>query len=199
MSRITINRVLLAFIGLVLLALGVAVLIGSLDLQRHWDFHLPSSWPFSGSKDVLLTRHDRRLYRHRDWWWPVVIAGLAVIFLVSLWWLLAQFRTRRMRQLRIDSGDGQGALISGRALENVLAAEAEAYEGVEWAGAVLVALHGQPQARLVLGLAPHATPVELVTGLDAEVLAHARTSAGLGELPTEARLRAVRHRASRVT
>jgi hypothetical protein len=35
-------------------------------------------------------------------------------------------------------------------------------------------------------------------GLDADVLAHARDSAGLDELPTEARLRAVRHRARRV-
>lgn len=198
MRRITINRVLLAFIGLVLFALGVAVLIGSLNLQRHWDFTLPSSWPFSGPKDVLLSAHDRTRYRHRDWWWPVVIAALAVIFLVSLWWLLGQFRTRRMRQLRIDSGDGQGALIRGRAVENVLITESEAYDGVEWAGAALVPLHGQPQARLVLGLAPHATPVELVAGLDAEVLAHARGSMGLGELPAEARLRAVRHGASRV-
>jgi hypothetical protein len=198
MRRITVNRVLLAFIGLVLLALGLAVLIGSLDLQRHWDFTLPSSWPFSGPKDVLLSTHDRTRYHKRDWWWPVIIAALAVIFLVALWWLLGQFRTRRMRQLRIDSGDGQGALIRGRALERVLTGESEAYEGVEWAGAVLVARHGQPQARLVLGLAPHATPVELLAGLDAEVLAHARASAGLDELPTEARLRAVRHRASRV-
>ncbi|MDX6354379.1 MAG: hypothetical protein QOF98_1282, partial [Streptomyces sp.] len=54
-------------------------------------------------------------------------------------------------------------------------------------------------ARLVLGLAPHATPKEVVEGLDSEVLARARTSAGLAELPAEARLRAVRHRASRVS
>ncbi|WP_329138594.1 alkaline shock response membrane anchor protein AmaP [Streptomyces sp. NBC_01476] len=199
MRRTTVNRILLALIGLVLLALGVAVLIGSLDLQRHWDFTLPSSWPFDGPKDVLLSDHDRTRYRSDDWWWPVVIAALAVIFVIGLWWLLAQARTRRLRQLRIDSGDGQGALVRGRALESVLSAESEAYEGVEWAGAALVARHGTPQARLVLGLAPHATPVDVVAGLDAAVLAHARSSARLDELPTEARLRAVRHRARRVS
>jgi hypothetical protein len=197
--RTRVNRTLLALTGLVLLALGLSVLIGSLDLQRHWDFTLPSSWPFTGPKDVLLTARDRTRYRSHDWWWPAVIGGLAVVLLVALWWLLAQARTRRMRQLRIDSGDGQGALIRGRALEGVLTTESEAYEGVEWAGAELVSRHGGPNARLVLGLAPQAVPGEVVAGLDAEVLAHARASAGLDELPAEARLRAVRHRARRVS
>lgn len=196
--RTTINRILLGLTGLVLLALGLAVLIGSLDLQRRWDFTLPSSWPFQGPKDVLLSAHDRTRYRSRGWWWPTVIAALGVLFLGALWWLLAQVRTRRLRQLRIDSGDGQGALVRGRAVENVLAAECEAYDGVEWAGGTLIRKRRVPQARLVLGLAPHATPVEVVNGLDADVLERARSSAGLEALPAEARLRVVRHRASRV-
>ncbi|MEE4541410.1 alkaline shock response membrane anchor protein AmaP [Streptomyces sp. V4-01] len=197
--RTTVNRVLLALIGLVLLALGVSVLIGSLDLQRHWGFTMPSSWPFSGPKDVLLSAHDRTRYRHDDWWWPVVIAALGVLFVAALWWLLAQARTRRLRQVVVDSGDGQGALLRGRALESVLTSESEAYEGVGWAGAALVGRRGVPRARLVLGLAPHATPADVVTALDSSVLERARTSAGFAALPAEARLRAVRHRARRVT
>jgi hypothetical protein len=197
--RTTVNRVLLGLTGLVLLALGLSVLVGSLNLQHRWDFTMPSPWPFTGPKDVLLTAHDRTRYRSHDWWWPAVIAGLGVVFVAALWWLLAQARTRRLRQLRIDSGDGQGALVRGRALESVLTVESEAYEGVEWASATLTGRRGTPHARLVLGLAPHATPKEVVEGLDTEVLARARSSAGLAELPAEARLRAVRHRASRVS
>lgn len=197
--RTTVNRVLLGLTGLLLLALGLSVLIGGLDLQRHWDVTLPSSWPFDGPKDVLLTDHDRTRFRAHGWWWPVVIAALGVLFVAALWWLLAQARTRRLRQLRVDSGDAQGALVRGRAVEHVLSAESEAYEGVEWAGASLVGRRGGPQARLVLGLAPHATPVDVVAALDASVLERARTSAGLAELPAEARLRAVRHRARRVS
>lgn len=196
--RTTVNRVLLALIGVVLLALGLAVLVGSLDLQRRWHFTMPSAWPFTGPKDVLLTEQDRTRYRSHDWWWPAVIGALGVLFVGALWWLLAQARTRRLRQIRVDSGDGEGALLRGRAVESVLAAESRAYEGVEWAGAALVGKRGHPQARLVLGLAPHATPVDVVTGLDTDVLARARASAGLAELPAEARLRAVRHRARRV-
>jgi hypothetical protein len=197
--RTALNRVLLGLIGLVLLVVGLSVLVGSLDLQRHWNFTVPGWWPFTGPKDVLLTAHDRTRYRSDGWWWPVVIAVLAVLLLIALWWLLAQVRTRRLRQLRIDSGDGQGALVRGRAVEHVLAAESEAYDGVEWAGARLVSRRGTPQAHLVLGLEPYATPREVVDGLDADVLEQARASAGLAELPAEARLRAVRHRARRVS
>src|SRR4051794_32580091 len=114
--RTTLNRVLLGLIGLILLVGGLSVLVGSLDLQRHWDFTGPDWWPFTGPKDVLLTDHDRTRHRSDDWWWPVVIAVLAVLMLASLWWLLAQARARRLRQIRIDSGDGQGALLRGRAL-----------------------------------------------------------------------------------
>jgi hypothetical protein len=119
--------------------------------------------------------------------------------LAALWWLLAQARTRRLRQIRVADSDGQVAVLRGRALENMLAADSEGYDGVEWAGAALAGKRDAPQARLVLGLAPHATPDEVATGLDAAVLQRARTSVGLDALPAEARLRAVKHRAARVT
>jgi hypothetical protein len=197
--RTALNRVLLGLTGLVLLALGLSVLVGSLDLQRHWGFTMPDQWPFTGPDDVLLTERSRTRHRSAGWWWPVVFAVLGVLFLAALWWLLAQARTRRRRQIRVDSGDGQGALLRGRALESVLTSEAEACEGVEWAGSALVGKRGAPEARMVLGLAAHATPGEVVHALDTSVLERARASAGLTALPAEARLRAVRHRARRVS
>ncbi|MET9217692.1 alkaline shock response membrane anchor protein AmaP [Streptomyces sp. NPDC003300] len=197
--RTVLNRILLALTGLVLLVVGLSVLLGGLDLQRRWNFTMPHWWPFTGPKDVLLTAHDRTRYRSDGWWWPVVIAVLGVLVLAALWWLLAQARTRRLRQLRVDSGDGQGALLRGRAVENVLTSETEAYDGVEWARAALRGKRGAPVARIVLGLAADATPDEVVAGLDSAVLHRARTSAGLDKLPAEARLRAVRHRAARVS
>ncbi|BBA96555.1 putative membrane protein [Actinacidiphila reveromycinica] len=197
--RTTLNRVMLGLLGLILLVVGLSVLVGSLDLQKHWNFTMPHWWPWTGPKDVLLSAHDRTRYRSDGWWWPVVIAALAVLLLIGLWWLFAQARGRRVRQIRVDSGDGQGALLRGRAVEDVLRSEAEAYDGVAWSGARLVGKRGNPSARLVLGLEPFANPREVVAGLDSSVLARARGSAGLDELPAEARLRAVRHRARRVS
>jgi hypothetical protein len=193
-----LNRTLLALTGLVLLAAGLAVLVGGLDLQRRWGFTMPDQWPFDGPNDVLLSDSERTRFRSEDWWWPAVIAALVVIFLGALWWLLAQLRSHRLRQVFVDSGDGAGAVLRGRALEDVLSAEAKALDGVERAQAALTGRRDAPQACLVLALAPHAEPGRAVAGLHSVVLESARISAGLAALPAEARLRAVSHRAARV-
>ncbi|MBB5933698.1 alkaline shock response membrane anchor protein AmaP [Streptomyces zagrosensis] len=194
-----VNRVLMALAGVLLLALGAAVLIGGLDLQRRWSFSLPGSWPFDGPDDVLLTHGDRRRWRDENWWWPVVIAALALTVLLALWWLLAQLRRRRLSEVLVDSGEGEGALLRGRALEGVLSAEAEAMEGVERAHVTLRGRRTAPEARVRLALAAHAQPAQTLATLRAEALEHARASAGLEQLPAEVRLRAVRHRAERVS
>ncbi|MEV0265555.1 alkaline shock response membrane anchor protein AmaP [Streptomyces sp. NPDC050617] len=195
----TVNRVLIGLVGLVLVALGAAVLIGGLDLPRRWGFWLPSAWPWSGPHDVLLSDADRTKWRSDGWWWPVVIAVLAVLVLLCLWWLLAQLRRRRLRELLVDSGDGEGARLRGRALEDALAAEAEDLDGVDRAHVTLRGRRTAPHARVGLVLEAHAEPAVALDRLRTEALEHARASAGLDRLPAEVRLRAVRHRARRVT
>ncbi len=194
----TVNRVLLGLAGLMLLALGLAVLAGGADLQHRWGYDLGSGWPWNGPQDVLLTDARRTAFRAEGWWWPTLIAGLAVLLLLMLWWLLAQLRRRRLGALLVDSGDGEGALLRGRALENVLAAEAEQVDGVERVRVRLEGRRTAPRARVTLSLAPHADPGPAVDQFRTEALEHARASAGLDSLPAQVRLRAVRHRAERV-
>ena len=120
--------------------------------------------------------------------------------LLALWWLLAQLRRARLAEVLVDSGDGEGALLRGRALEAVLAGEAESLDGVSRAQ---VAPGGPPdRARGAGGAAPGAACLSRPgrwPGWTGEALAHARDSAGLAELPAEVRLRAVKHRARRVS
>lgn len=193
-----VNRVLVGAAGVVLVGLGAAVLVGALDLQRRWGVTLPSAWPFDGPRDVLLSRAARTKWRDEGWWWPAVIAGLGVVVLLALWWLLAQVRRRRLRELVVDCGDGEEAVLRGRALEEAVCAEAEAQEGVERALVALLGRRTAPEARVGLTLAPHASPAVALSRLDGEALEHARVSAGVGRLPVEVRVRAVRHRAERV-
>src|SRR5688572_15653150 len=101
-----VNRVLTALTGLVLLALGLAVLFGGLDLPHRWGFSMPSGWPWTHSGDVLLSDQNRTKWRDEGWWWPVVIAVLAVLVVLTLWWLLAQLRRHRLREVLVDSHDG---------------------------------------------------------------------------------------------
>ncbi|MFF8602868.1 alkaline shock response membrane anchor protein AmaP [Streptomyces sp. NPDC015232] len=187
-----VNRIVLALAGLLLVVGGGAVLAAALDLS------VPSWWPWSGPDDVLLTRSQRQHWRAEGWWWPVVIAVLGVLVLLGLWWLIAQFRRARLREVLVDSGDGEEAVLRGRALETVLAADATAQEGVARAKVALTGRRTAPRTRMALLLEPHASPAETLTALSGEALAHARSATGLPALPTEARLRAVRHRARRV-
>lgn len=189
----TVNRVLLGLAGLVLICVGGAVLAAGLSLS------VPSWWPWYDKGDVLLSQADRDRWRGEGWWWPTVIAVLAVVVVLALWWLLAQLRRARLAEVLVDSGDGEGALLRGRALEGVLAQEAGTLDGVARAQVTLTGRRSSPHARIRLLMEPHAAPDEALGRLTDEALAHARDSAGLAELPAEVRLRAVKHRAERVS
>lgn len=191
--RRTVNRVLLGLAGLVLVCVGGGVLAAATGLS------VPSWWPWSGKNDVLLSEADRTRWRSDGWWWPTVIAVLAVLVVLALWWLLAQLRRARLSEVLVDSGDGEGALLRGRALEGALAAEAGGLDGVARAQVVLTGKRSAPRARIRLLVEPDAAPDEALGRLSDEALAHARDSAGLDRLPAEVRLKAVKHRAERVS
>ncbi|MFE1366176.1 alkaline shock response membrane anchor protein AmaP [Streptomyces anulatus] len=191
--RSTVNRVLLALAGLVLVVVGGAVLAAGLGAS------VPSWWPWDGKTDVLLSVADRQRWRDDGWWWPTVIAALAVLVVLSLWWFLAQLRRGRLADVLVDSGDGEGAQLRGRALESVLAEEAGGLDGVARAQAMLTGRPTAPRARVRLLMEPHAAPLGTLNAVVDGALAHARNSAGLDGLPAEVRLKAVKHRAERVS
>lgn len=194
-----VNRVLLGVLGVLLLAGGLAVLFGALDLPRRWGVALPAGWPWTGPEQVLLSDADRTRWRDEGWWWPVVIGGLAVVVLLAAWWLLAQVRRQRLTEVLVGSGDGAAAVLRGRALEDVLTAETQSLTGVEQSRVRLWGRRRRPRARVGMLLTPRAEPGDALERLRTEVLEHARSSTGLAELPAEVRLRGVRHRAERVS
>ncbi|PZT70628.1 alkaline shock response membrane anchor protein AmaP [Streptomyces sp. SW4] len=189
----TVNRVLLGLVGLVLLALGGSVLAVGLGAPA------PSWWIHRGRDDVLLSDAERTRWRDSGWWWPVVIAALAVLLLLALWWLASVLRRRRLAEVLVDTGDGESAVLRGRALEDALAQEAGRLDGVDRAAVRLTGRRLAPRARVRLRLQPHVDPGAALDGLAAHALAHARGAAGLTSLPTEVRLSGVKHRAERVS
>nr|WP_314222486.1 alkaline shock response membrane anchor protein AmaP [Streptomyces sp. DSM 40713] len=188
----TVNRVLIAVVGVVLLAVGGAVLAVGLGAFA------PSWWLHEGPHDVLLTTAERTRWRAEAWWWPTVIAVLALLVLLTLWWLTAVLRRRRLGELLVDTGDGAGALLRGRALEGVLAAEAQRLDGVAHAHVALKGRREAPEARVRLVLEPHVDPATALDHLTARALTHARDSAALAALPAEVRMKGVGHKAERV-
>ncbi|MEU9474744.1 alkaline shock response membrane anchor protein AmaP [Streptomyces sp. NPDC048191] len=193
MRRGVLHRVLLALAGLVLLVLGGAVLAVGLGAPP------PSWWIHTGPHDVLLTQAERTHWRGANWWWATVLAALAVVVLLALWWLTTVLRRRRLTDLVIDTGDGESALLRGRALEAALAQDAVRQEGVAHAEVFLRGSRTAPAARVWLQLEPGVDPAKALHGFTTRALADARRSAGLASLRTEVRLSTVRHRAERVT
>ncbi|MDO0915962.1 alkaline shock response membrane anchor protein AmaP [Streptomyces sp. DT2A-34] len=188
-----VNRVLIGLVGLVLLVIGGSVLAVGLGLEP------PSWWIHDSRHDVLLSDAERTRWRDDGWWWPTVIAVLAVLVLLALWWLTSVLRRRRLAEVLVDTGDGEGALLRGRALEGVLAGEAGGLEGVQRAPVHLRGRRSAPEAQVRLLLEPHVDPGTALNDLTTQALTHARNSAGLASLPTEVRLKGVKHRAERVS
>lgn len=119
-----VNRAVIGVVGLVLLVLGGSVLAVGLGVKP------PSWWIYDGRHDVVLSDAWRTRWRGDGWWWPTVLAVLAVLVLLALWWLVAVLRRRRLAEVAVSTGDGEGALLRGRALEGVLATDAGALDGV---------------------------------------------------------------------
>ncbi|MFJ7266135.1 alkaline shock response membrane anchor protein AmaP [Streptomyces sp. NPDC099050] len=183
----TVNRVLLALLGLVLLAAGASV--------------LTASGPFEGRHEPLLAPHGPGW--PAPWWvapWWVVLAALGVCVVLALWWLLSQLRRARLAAVLVDSGDGAFAVLRGRALEEAVEADVqEAVEGVARCRVTLRGRRGAPALRVALELEPHAVPADVLAALAGPVLGRARASAALAALPAEARLHVTPRRARRVT
>lgn len=188
----TVNRVLLALAGLILVALGGSVLAVAFGVSP------PSWWIHRGPHDVLLSDAERTHWRDQGWWWPAVIAALAVLLMLALWWLIMVLRRRRVRQVVVDTGDGGVAQVRGPALEDALGDEAAGLDGVDRARVRLNGRRTAPHTDVRLLLAPYVHPAQALDGLTYEVLEQARESTGLRRLPAVVRLRAVRHRAERV-
>lgn len=129
----------------------------------------------------------------------MVIAVLAVLVLLALWWLTSVLRRHRLAEVLVDTGDGEGALLRGRALESVLASEATGLEGVQRARVHLTGRRRTPETLVRLRLEPHVDPGTALNELTTQALGHARNSAGLASLPAEVRLRGGKHGAERVS
>jgi hypothetical protein len=188
-----VNRVLVGLAGLVLVALGGGVLAVGLGVRP------PAWWIHDGPHDVLLSDSERTRWRDAGWWWPTVLAALAVLLLLALWWLVAVLRRRRLATVLVDTGDGEGALLHGRALEDALAGEAAGVPGIARAHVLLTGRRTAPAARVRLLLADDTDPATVLHDLTTGPLAHARDSARLAALPTEVRMGAAGHRAERVS
>ena len=175
------NRVVLALIGLVLLAAGVGGLLLSFILIAH------------GTGLWLVVPDLVVEFATSTWWLPWAVAAAAVVVaLLGLWWLLAQFRVDWPSQLDLtgDRPDGTTTLAVG-ALTDAVEDDAASIRGVTDASA---SLRSQPTRRLDLtvDLAAFADLGEVRRRLEQQTVARTRQVIDQPNLPIRIELRPTR-------
>ena len=175
-----LNRLLVALLGLLLLAGGVLALVRS----------------FGGfgarlADDRLLTDAQTRFAeRTSPWFWVAVAAVALLVALLALRWLLAQLRSDRIGDIELEPDPRTGATtLHPGAVTAAVCEEIESYRGLRRARPRL--LHDQPHPDLVLDLDldDRAHLPATRRRIESEAVPHTLQALGLGHLPTRLTLR----------
>lgn len=192
MEHAKTNRVLLALLGLVLLGGGLLALAGGADIYRRWNLTPPADWPLTTPQDVLVPRADQTRWTGQGWWWPTVIAGLALLMLLALLWLLSQVRRRRPRHVSAADTPQQAVALSDHVLGDALATDLDMLPGIRRTQARVFGPSTRPQTWINLTLNPGSTPRHVLPDVR-DAVERARRSTGWDELPASVRLSVARH------
>jgi hypothetical protein len=178
-----LNRIVLTFLGLLLLGAGVLGL-------------LAGAGAFGRTDAPVLPRGVRDFAHTSSWFWWAVAGGCLVIAVLALRWLLDQLRSDRASRLDLTTDDRDGlTLLHSGAFTDAVADEAGTLRGVSAAHA---ALHDRNGKRLLLtvDLADHADISEVRTRLEDQIVPHARQAVDDAGMPVDIRLRQGRGRSS---
>ena len=170
-----VNRAVLTFVGLLLLAaggLGLALSFGAF-----------------GKRPAVLPDAMRNFAKEQSWFWWAVAAACVLIAALGARWLLAQLRTDRVARLDLTDDERDGVtLLHAGALTSAVEDEAKALRGVVGASAHLRDVRGR-RLSLTVDLADYADIAELRDRLESELVGHARQATDDPTLPVDIELR----------
>ncbi|GAB3133102.1 alkaline shock response membrane anchor protein AmaP [Microbispora hainanensis] len=171
------NRVGLAVLGLVLLAVGGLAIARALG-----------SFGDAAAREPVVDAGARSFAATTPWFWPVVAAVGIVIGLIGLAWLLALLRVDRPRRLRLESGTTGVTEVDAHPASEALAEQVSTYPEVRRAHAVLRGPSDDPHLDIGVSAEEPADLGALVTRLHDEAVPDLRTTLGLRRLPAMVRL-----------
>ncbi|MGW2213104.1 hypothetical protein [Streptomyces sp. NPDC001781] len=188
--RTALNRCVLAVVGMALLAAGTLLATAEPALGTR----MPSWWP-ALSDDITFLSPARVLdLRGQGWWTPVVmVASIAATALGALW-CARQFRGGGRPLIALPA---PGAAVRARALEEAVAHDAAALDGVARCRARVLAGRGRITVRLHLWLQPDITPDAVLPGVT-RLLGRAESAAAPCPVHGRVRLSARSHQVPHV-
>lgn len=173
------NRLVLALLGLLLLAAGAAGVAAGTGLFGE-DIRTRK----------VIPQDTRDWVSRNDWFWIAVAAGCVLIVLLALRWLFAQASTSRIGELELESDRRSGrTVMAGRAVTNAVADEIGSYRGVNGASAYLLGDRTSPTLLVHATLDGRADPADVRTRIETDALAHARHALEAPDLPVRLELR----------
>ncbi|MFG3125715.1 hypothetical protein ACGFYO_27330 [Streptomyces sp. NPDC048201] len=189
-SRTVLNRCVLAVTGLALLAAGAWLASADPALGTR----LPAWWP-RPSGDVTFLSPARLLdLRTQGWWTPAVMAASAALTALGALWCARQFHGGGRALITLPA---PGATVRARALEEAVARDAAALDGVARCRARVLAGRGRITVRLHLWLQPDTTPDAVLPGVT-RLLGRAESAAAPRPVHGRIRLSARSHQVPHV-
>lgn len=176
------DRLVLAVVGLLLLAGGVLILLRSFGV-----------FGTGVARHRLLTDGQSRFFDQRPWAWALVGAAGALVALLALRWLIAQLRSDRIGAFELEPDPRHGTtVLPAAAVTRALAEEIEGYRGVRSASARLLHDPRHPELLLRVNVEDRSSASAVRTRVEQAALPHAQQAVDLPELPTRILLRHVR-------
>ncbi|TCP55278.1 hypothetical protein EV191_102490 [Tamaricihabitans halophyticus] len=172
------ERLLVTMVGLLALAGGAAVLVIGLGWLGTYRAARPLRDPIAVD---WLTAHAT----------PARIVALAaglLLVVAGLWWLVRALRPEARPDLELDRTVGAELRVTAGALANAVGTAAASITGVTRARARVVGSAAAPALRLTLWLREGTSLQAVWAELDERVLAGARETLDLPELPAAVRL-----------
>jgi len=181
-SVLGVDRLAALVAGLVLLALGVAMVL-------WWGGWLTRLWPQAPEQLTLQTATDAL---GASWWPAASLAAGLVLGLLALWWLLAHRPHRSTGPVRLQGSDGSGGLLlDGSAAVSTAAEVLQDTPGVRSARGRLVRDRGDLVAEVSAVLEPTAD-LERVTSGAEDALTDLATVLGRPDIRGRVRLAVAR-------
>lgn len=172
------DRALAVLVGLVLLAAGVLVALLSYGVFGA----ARAGRPLLDPMIVDWMRAQPLVAR-------LIAIGTGVVLVVlGLVWAARSVRPEQRPDIQVEAGGDTEILVTSAAVGDAVAAQALLLPGVGKARARMVGSARAPALRVELWLADDSHVADVLDALETQVLAAARTSLGIAELPVAVRL-----------
>ncbi|WP_131741448.1 alkaline shock response membrane anchor protein AmaP [Actinomadura roseirufa] len=177
-----LNRTGLVLFGLLLALPGAAALARGLG-----------AFGDGRASDTILDAQVRRWVDDHGWFWPAVTAAAIVLALLGLLWLVAQVRSRRLRDLTLEPEDAaEGSThLSAKAVTDALEEEIGEYPGVQSVHGRLLGSSQRPRLRLNVAYDHRADLPDLRRRIEDDAVRHLCVALERDHISTVVRLRLV--------